>query len=385
MPMSGIGRLRSPPRPDPCMTIYVDHTHLGRHVTGLERVTMELFSPAALAPLDVVPVTARNVRQMITRQTLGLPLRLAASSSILLCPGFPPSALLWPFASRVLPYIHDLFLLSRPADLNRRARLYMAAPFKLAVRRYPRFLVNSNDTKRQLAAYCRSDAMITLYRPPVRNVFDLDTTARTERQPGLLRLMALGTVEPRKNFVAAARIVGALRASGFPNATLDIVGRRGWGTEWRTLETMPGVTLHGYQPTDRVSELLNRADFFICTSHDEGLGLPLLEAQYAGLPVIAPDATIFREVMDVSGVFIDPAKPAAAASRIAAIASEPHWRARYVDLAARNLARWNALAAADRNAVIALIAALAGRQTPALAAKPAIPMGANEARLDGGP
>src|SRR5213075_430641 len=112
------------------MTIYVDHTHLGRHVTGLERITLELFSRAALAPLDVLPVTARGTRQMVTRQTFELPMRLAASSSsVLLCPGFPPSPLLRPFASRVLPYIHDLFLLSRRAELNMRARLYMARPF----------------------------------------------------------------------------------------------------------------------------------------------------------------------------------------------------------------------------------------------------------------
>ena len=94
----------------------------------------------------VVPVTARGTRQMVTTQTLGLPMRLATSSSILLCPGFPPSPLLRPFASRVLPYIHDDFLLTRRADLNTRARLYMAAPFKLALRHYPRFLANSNDT-----------------------------------------------------------------------------------------------------------------------------------------------------------------------------------------------------------------------------------------------
>ena len=42
------------------MTIYVDNTHLGRHVTGLERITLELFSEAALAPLDVVPVKAQG-------------------------------------------------------------------------------------------------------------------------------------------------------------------------------------------------------------------------------------------------------------------------------------------------------------------------------------
>jgi glycosyltransferase involved in cell wall biosynthesis len=349
------------------MAIYVDNTHLGRHVTGLERITLELFSAAALAPLDIVPVTARGTRQMLTTQTLGLPMRLATSSSILLCPGFPPSPLLRPFAARVLPYIHDDFLLTRRADLNRRARLYMAAPFKLALRHYPRFLANSNDTRRKLAAHCRSDAEVTLYRPPVRNVFGLQSKARGTRdaEPQPLRLVALGTVEPRKNFCAAATIVSALRARGFPGATLDIVGRQGWGDDWRMLETIPGVTLHGYQPAEQVKRLLDAADLFICTSHDEGLGLPLLEAQYAGLPIIAPDASIFREVLGDSGIFIDPTEPVAAAARIAATLSDAGWRARHVALAQANLTRWNALAGGDRDAVIRLIAGIAGLGSPA--------------------
>jgi glycosyltransferase involved in cell wall biosynthesis len=341
------------------MAIYVDHTHLGRHVTGFERITLELFSPAALAPLQIVPITAHGTRQMVTTQTFGLPMRLAASSSILLCPGFPPSPLLRPFASRVLPYIHDIFLLSRPADLNRRARLYMAAPFRLALRRYPRFLANSSDTRQKLAAHCRPDAAITLYRPPVRNVFDLESSRRAERGARPLRLVALGTVEPRKNFVAAARIMSALRAQGFPGATLEIVGRQGWGDDWRTLEDFSGVTLHGYQGSGRVKALLDDADIFICTSHDEGLGLPLLEAQYGGLPIIAPDAAIFHEVLGISGIFVDPADPAAAAARIAAALSHRQWRSRYAALAAQNLKRWNAQASADRDAVIGLIAELA--------------------------
>jgi glycosyltransferase involved in cell wall biosynthesis len=277
--------------------------------------------------------------------------------------------LLRPFASRVLPYIHDLFLLSRPADLNRRARLYMAAPFRLALRRYPRFLVNSSETRQKLADHCRPDAAITLYRPPVRNVFDLDSKARAGRVTQPPRLVALGTVEPRKNLVAAARITSALRANGFPEATLDIVGRQGWGDDWRELKNSPGVMLHGYQPGERVKQLLRDADLFICTSHDEGLGLPLLEAQYGGLPIIAPDAAIFHEVLGGSGIFVDPDDPAAAATKIAATLSDRQWRRRYVALAAQNLERWNALASADRDAVISLIAGLAGRQA---SAKPSI-------------
>jgi glycosyltransferase involved in cell wall biosynthesis len=342
------------------MTIYVDHTHLGRHVTGLERITLELFSPAALAPLKVVPVTASGTARMIATQTLGLPLRLATSSSLLLCPGFPPTPLLRPFAARVLPYIHDVFLLSRCADLNPRARLYMAPPFALALRTYPRFLVNSLDTKNKLSRYCRPDSEIVPYRPSVRNVFDLDSHARDSRAGNIssLRLVALGTVEPRKNFMAAADVLDALRARGYADASLDIVGRAGWGEDWSRLAQRPGVTLHGYQSAERVKEILERADILICTSHEEGLGLPLLEAQYAGLPVVAPDAAIFHEVLDRSGIFIDVSDPAAAAERIADAVSSPAWRADHAALGIRNLHRWNALAATDRSTVIDLIARL---------------------------
>ena len=97
---------------------------------------------------------------------------------------------------------------------------------------------------------------------------------------------------------------------------------------------------------------------FICTSHDEGLGLPLLEAQYGGLPIVAPEAAIFREVFGESGIHIDlpipPVRP-----RGLRPSCRRGWRARYVALAAQNLARWNAMAHGDRDAVINLIAGLA--------------------------
>jgi glycosyltransferase involved in cell wall biosynthesis len=93
--------------------------------------------------------------------------------------------------------------------------------------------------------------------------------------------------------------------------------------------------------------------------------LPLLEAQYAGLPIIAPDAAIFREVLGDSGIYIDPTEPVAAATRISSSLSAPGWRGRYVALAERNLKRWNQLAGGDRDAVIDLIAGLAGRRLPA--------------------
>jgi glycosyltransferase involved in cell wall biosynthesis len=92
---------------------------------------------------------------------------------------------------------------------------------------------------------------------------------------------------------------------------------------------------------------MNSADVYICTSHDEGLGLPLLEAQYAGLAVVAPDQTVFREVLGASATFIDPADAALSAAAISNLVTTPGWRAAWANAATCNLARWNALAASD--------------------------------------
>ncbi len=343
--------------------VIVDHTHCGRHVTGLERITLELFSREALAPIDVDIVRANGVADMVVRQTLQMPLRLALDRrAILVCPGFPPAVSASLFGARALPYIHDLFLLTRPGDLNQRAKLYMAPAFRFAVRRLPRFLANSETTRDELRTFCRPDARIQLYRPDVRNIFGLDAEGRARREtsPGALRLIAMGTIEPRKNLLAAAAILAALRARGLPDATLDLVGRPGWGDDVARLAASPGVTIHGYLPLDRARDLLRDADVLISTSHDEGLGLPLLEAQYAGLPVIAPDKPVFREVLGESGLYIDPADPVGAAERIVALTTRPGWRAASVAADADNLNRWAALAARDRVETLRLLARLAG-------------------------
>jgi len=340
--------------------LFVDESHLGRFVTGLERITLELFSAEALAPLPVVPVHARGVRGMIVAQTMRLPRRLAANRrSLALCPGFPPSIPMTLFGDRVIPYIHDTFLLTRPQDLNWRARTYMVPAFAFALKRLRWLLVNSETTRSELSAFTRPDAEISLYRPRVRDIFGIADQAARPRvwQPGdTLRLIAIGTVEPRKNLRAAARIVAALREQGIV-ARLDIVGRLGWGNEVEALRQMPGVNLHGYQEAERVRTLIAEAHALITTSHDEGLGLTPLEAQHGGLGVIATDIKVFREAIGDSGWLVDPADPAASAALIAARLTGPDGLVAANARARTNLARWNGAAEQDHAALIARLSA----------------------------
>lgn len=340
--------------------ILIDQSHLGRTVTGLERITLELFGAEALAPLPIRPIRASGTLGLIIAQQVEIPARLAANSdAILIAPGFPPSIPASLFGRRVVPYVHDCFLLTRPQDLNRRAALYMAPAFRRAVATLPWFLVNSKTTATELRSFCRPDAQITLYRPTVRDVFGIGAeasaraaNARRVTRGGRLDLIALGTIEPRKNLAAAADLVAALRHAHGWDARLHLVGRPGWGGEVDRLKQREGVVLHGYAEPERVRELLAEAHVFVSTSHDEGLGLPLLEAQYAGLPVVAPDKPVFREVLGVSGHFVDPSAPAEAAAAIDALVRRPGAFAQAAADAMANVARWNRDAEADRLGVI---------------------------------
>ena len=347
--------------------IIIDATHLGkRHITGIERITLELFSQYAMQPLKTRSVDTKNRLHMMWQQNITLPIMaLKNRNALFIIPGFPPSILMTFFGARVVPYIHDLFLITRWSDLGFVGKFYMSIPFRFAVRNLPMFLVNSETTGFELRKFCKQDAEIILYRPPVRNVFSVSDKARNVKQNmcGTLKLIALGTVEPRKNLCAAANILAELRAGAYPNATLDIIGKIGWGGDAETLKTCEGITLHGYKSSSEIKELIENSDLLISTSHDEGLGLPLLEAQYSGICVVAPNKPVFREVLGESGVFIEPSEAQKSAKIITDLVVTPKWRAKQSELSQQNILRWNALAASDHIKVIALLGSLANRQS----------------------
>ena len=64
----------------------------------------------------------------------------------------------------------------------------------------------------------------------------------------------------------------------------------------------------GSIPHAQIQLLYGQARAFIFTSAFESLGLPLIEARQAGLPVLAPELDYVRDVLDPEQVF-DPASP----------------------------------------------------------------------------
>jgi len=341
--------------------LIVDWTHVRRRASGLERISCALFSPAALAPLSVRTEEAGRGRlSMAARQMIVLPAAAVTTPhSVWVFPGYPPSPLFSLLRERAIFYVHDLFLMTRARDLNFAARAYMAKPFHFAVRHMKYFLANSVTTAVALSAHVSPDAVITLYRPEVRDVFGLGSFG--VREPGdetALVIGCIGTIEPRKNFLGAARILAALSERLNRPVELHIIGRAGWGGDYSELSKMANVRLHGFLADDAASAVIRRFDILLCSSEDEGLGLPLLEVQHGGVAVVAPARPVFREVLGASGTFIDTSQPEVAASSIISLIRSPDWRARTAHLARANIANWNARAREDRARVIELMSEL---------------------------
>jgi len=119
-----------------------------------------------------------------------------------------------------------------------------------------------------------------------------------EQRPTLLMV---GTLEPRKRQDQALDALEQLWA-GQHDLNLVIVGKSGWRMEELA------ARLHGHPEQGRRLFWLERASdelllrlyqdssALLAASQGEGYGLPLIEAAQHGLPVIARDLPVFREV-----------------------------------------------------------------------------------------
>jgi glycosyltransferase involved in cell wall biosynthesis len=115
------------------------------------------------------------------------------------------------------------------------------------------------------------------------------------------RFLMVGTVEPRKGHVQALAAFERLWEGGH-EVELVIAGKRGWLMDEfaQRLQSHPerGQRLHWLDALDDagLDQLYTRCSALLAASEEEGFGLPIVEAAARGLPVIARDIPVFREV-----------------------------------------------------------------------------------------
>ena len=134
-------------------------------------------------------------------------------------------------------------------------------------------------------------------------------------------VLALGTIEPRKNI----GFLLDLWERGAPG-TLVIAGRRGWMSEalFSRLDAGPERVREIASPSDgAVGALLRGAAGLLMPSAAEGFGLPAAEAAALGLRVLCNDLPVYREFLGKTGVYADLSDPYAWIRTIETWAARP--------------------------------------------------------------
>jgi glycosyltransferase involved in cell wall biosynthesis len=210
---------------------------------------------------------------------------------------------------RLVLFIHDAIPSDYPeyaraggAQTHRR-RLTNAASMACGI------VVNSEDTAARLTDYVPAGMTV----PPLLVAhIGLDPLPAPDLNltlPDKPYFVVIGTIEPRKNHLLLLHIWrqfaqrqerGQEQGQGVPN--LVIVGRRGWENEniIDLLDRSEFLKGHVIEMPDlgdaQLSALVRGSRAVLMPSFAEGYGMPVAEALAAGIPVIASDLPVFREV-----------------------------------------------------------------------------------------
>lgn len=316
--------------------------------------------PQALAGLDCEAVLA-PYRHEVPLKTRWIPaIEPQLGCDAILYPYWPSPPMRRQGAPPAVVFVHDLAFRIRPAEVPWQQRLYMRALLGRSLASAAAVLVPSETTRQDL---------LRLYRMPgleqKTEVVPEGLAAATAPgplpdglEPGFI--LAVGTVEPRKNYLRLLAAYRRLRGrhgalpfiiNGRPGVPqLVIAGRPGWayGDTIVRINQEPGVRYLGHVDEPTLSALFASASVLAYPSLYEGFGLPLLEAMAHGVPAVVGSSGALPELGGGAALAADPTDEAAIAAALEKLLADVSLRQKLGEEGKRRAAGYTWEEAAER-------------------------------------
>jgi glycosyltransferase involved in cell wall biosynthesis len=259
--------------------------------------------------------------------------------------------------------IHDVVYFDHPETLNRRFAAWFQFLLPRLARRVRRIITVSNFVKERVVSKTgvHPDKVVVIPNG-VGPRFCPGAIARCEEAiatlgiPSRHYVLALGSIEPRKNLGRLLRAWDRMQASVANDVWLVIAGGQGNPGIFRSASTgsLPArVFLAGHVADELLPGLCAGALALAYPSIYEGFGLPALEAMASGVPVIAGRCAALQEVVGDAGILVDPLNENAIGEALIRVVEDDGLR---VELRTKGLSRaqefsWDRAAAATWDAL----------------------------------
>lgn len=220
-----------------------------------------------------------------------------------------------PCSVPTIPTIHDIGYLKSLNQFNKKDIYQLVNWTKDSINQAKHLVAVSEFTKSELIQtyHLKPDQISVVYN-------GIDPVGTVKNDPKVLSkfklkypyFLSVGTLKPNKNYpfliASFAKFLGKTKNSEFQ---LVIAGKKGWlydeiSKAVDTLELKHRVVFTDYITEHEKQVLYLNASATIIPSTYEGFGIPALESQQIGTPVIASDIPSLREVLAKSVLYIDP-------------------------------------------------------------------------------
>ena len=158
----------------------------------------------------------------------------------------------------------------------------------------------------------------------------------------------VGALQPRKNLTNLLRAFDEFKANaGAAEAQLLIVGRQAWKAgpildAYQQMHHQSAVHFTGRVADEELAGLYAAALATVYVPYFEGFGIPIVEAQASGCPVLTSSVSSMPEVAGPGGALLaDPLDVASIAAGLTRLWHEPMLRQQLVVRAHENLARFS--------------------------------------------
>jgi glycosyltransferase involved in cell wall biosynthesis len=227
----------------------------------------------------------------------------------------------------VVAFVHDLIPLTHPEYARAGEAIKHDARMRALLGESAAVIANSAVTVGELRRFA-DRAGLVVPRTVVAHLGAAPLPAPSPVRPlAEPYFVVVGTIEARKNHLMLLKVWRRLvETQGNAAPKLVILGQRGWECEnvfdmLERCESLRGVVIEKPGVSDaELATYVHHAQASLFPSFVEGYGLPLMEGLAAGVPVVASDLPVFRELAGEAPIYVDPL-------------DGPGWLARVTELA----------------------------------------------------